>query len=102
MTATLIQLEDDITVEVNTPEAEQVGGGFARKVESKLDVIRPVLLKVSEAVSNTWKEVGRSADVEQAEIDFGLSFGAEGNIYVTKSTIGANLSVKLIIKPKKV
>lgn len=102
MAASLIELEDNITVEVDTPEDEQISGGFARRVESKLDIIRPILLKVSRTISDTWKDMDRHADVEQAEIHFGLSFGAEGNVYVTKSTIGANLSVKLVIKPKKV
>lgn len=40
-------------------------------------------------------------DIERAEIELGLSFEGEGNLYVTKSSAGANLKVKLSLKPKE-
>lgn len=39
--------------------------------------------------------------IEQAEVELGLSFEGEGNLFVTKSTLGANLKIKLILKPKE-
>jgi hypothetical protein len=39
-------------------------------------------------------------NIEQAEIELGLSFEGEGNLYVTKSKLGANLTVKLVLTPK--
>jgi hypothetical protein len=38
--------------------------------------------------------------IEQAEIQIGFSFEGEGNLYVTKSKAGANLTVKMVLKPK--
>lgn len=39
-------------------------------------------------------------NIEQAEIELGLSFEGEGNLYITKSKAGASLTVKLTLKPK--
>jgi hypothetical protein len=39
--------------------------------------------------------------IEQAEVEIGLSFEGQGNLYVAKSAIGANLTVKLVLKPKE-
>jgi hypothetical protein len=42
----------------------------------------------------------KKMNIEQAEIELGLSFKGEGNLYVTKSKLGANLTVKLVLTPK--
>ena len=39
-------------------------------------------------------------NIEQAEIQLGLSFEAEGNLYITKAKGNANLTIKLTLKPK--
>jgi hypothetical protein len=39
-------------------------------------------------------------DIDAAEVQVGLSFEAEGNIYIAKSRAAANLTVKLVLKPK--
>jgi hypothetical protein len=39
--------------------------------------------------------------IETAEVTINFSFEGEGNIYVTKAKAGSNLSVKLILKPKR-
>ncbi|MGK7895225.1 MAG: CU044_2847 family protein [Xenococcus sp. (in: cyanobacteria)] len=103
MATGLIKLEDCILVEVEVPETRQIAGsgGIYRSFQKTLDMIQPVLVSVSNAVTTTWKELNHNVDVEQAEINFGLCFGAEGNVYITKSTIEANLAVKLVLKPKK-
>lgn len=98
MTTELIKLEDGTVVEIACPESEKISGGFARKVSASLDVIQPILNNISRVVSNTWKGLRGEVIVDQAEIEIGLSFGAEGNVYITKSTAGANLSIKLIIR----
>jgi hypothetical protein len=48
--------------------------------------------------------LGKEEDVniiEQAEIELGISFEAEGNLYIAKSKTTANLNIKLILKPNK-
>ena len=38
--------------------------------------------------------------MEKAEVEMGIGFSAEGNIFVAKGSANANLKVKLVLKPK--
>jgi Trypsin-co-occurring domain 1 len=98
----LIRLEDDtlIEVEVLSDQVQQISGGFADKVDATFDKIRPLLVKTCRPIAEAWKEINKEMNIESAEIELGLSFEAEGNLYVTKSTAGANVTVKLVLKPK--
>jgi hypothetical protein len=102
MTSKLIELEDGTFVEVEVPpdQAQQISGGFADKVTATFDKIKPILIKTCRPIADAWKEINREMQIEQAEIELGLSFEGEGNLYVTKSKAGANLSVKLVLKPR--
>ena len=96
----LIQLEDGTLVEISiTEEGQQISGGFAHKVRSGFSKIKPVLLNICKPISELWAEMDQQVMMEQAEVEIGLSFEGEGNLYVTKSKLGANLSVKLVFKP---
>ncbi len=98
----LIQLDDGTLVEIDVPEdqVQQISGGFADKVSATFDKIRPILVNTCKPIVSAWKEIGQEMHIEQAEVQLGLSFEGEGNLYVTKSKAGANLTVKLILRPK--
>ncbi|MBE9258987.1 hypothetical protein IQ228_16975 [Dolichospermum sp. LEGE 00246] len=102
MATKLIELEDGILVEVEIPEgqARQISGSFADRVNTTFDKIKPILIKTCRPVAEAWKELNQDMEIEQAEIEIGFSFEAEGNIYVTKAKTGTNLKVKLVLKPK--
>lgn len=103
MPTKLIRLEDGTLVEVETSpdEAQQISGGStAKRVEANFDKISPILRKVCRPITETWKELSKEMLVEQAEVEIGLSFEGEGNIYITKSKASANLKVKLVLKQK--
>ena len=97
----LIELQDGTLVEIDVSdeEAEQISGGIVEKVDSTLDKIKPILINTCRPVFDAWQELNRDMSIEQAEIEIGLSFEGEGNIYVTKTKAGANLVIKLILKP---
>ena len=101
MATKLIALQDGILVEVETTtdQAEQISGGMAEKVNSTLDKITPLLIKTCKPVTEAWKELKQDIHVEKMEIELGLSFEGEGNIYITKSKAGASLTIKLILNP---
>lgn len=99
----LIRLEDGSLVEVaaSTDESEQIAGSSgAARVEASLDAVIPLLKKACKPLAAAWKELDNDVNIEQAEIELGLSFEAEGNLYITKATTGANLKVKLIMQQK--
>ena len=102
MATKLIELEDGTLVEVEVlpNEVQAISSGLANRVGQSFDRICPILIRVSRPIAEAWKEINQEMDVEQAEVEIGLSFEGEGNLYVTKSKAGANLTVKLVLKPR--
>lgn len=102
MATKLIQLDDDILVEVEVPpeQAQPISGGAADRVNGTFDKIRPILVKTCRPIAAAWKEINQDMSIEQAEIQLSFNFEGEGNLYITKSKAAANLTVKLVLKPK--
>ena len=102
MSSRLIQLEDDIFVEVEVPElsSQPLSGSFAEKVKANIDKIKPVLTSVVQPILETWNEVNKKVNVEQAEVELGLRFDIEGNLYIAKVSAAANITIRLVLKPK--
>jgi len=102
MATKLIQLKDGILVEVETKpnESQMISSSIADKVDSSIEKIQPLLIKACTPVLAAWKELSSLTNIEQAEIELGLTFEGEGNIYIAKGKVGANLTVKLTLKSK--
>ena len=104
MASKLIKLEDGTLVEVQVPadQAEKISGGLATSVSTTIEKsIRPVLMNICRPVTALWKEMDQEMNIDQTEIEVGFSFEAEGNLYVTKTKGGANLTIRLVLKPKE-
>ena len=103
MASKLIERDDGALVEVEVPEnkAQPISGGAADKIkDATIERIKPIILKVCKPLSEVWKELNKDMYIEQAEVELGLGFEAEGNLYITKAKGNANLVVKLTLKPK--
>ena len=100
MISTLIMLEDDTLVQVEATgnEAQQSSGGVAERVDATLDKIKPTLLRVCRPVIEAMKKLREDIDLEQVEIEVGLSFDIEGNLYLAKTTFGTNVLVRMTLK----
>jgi hypothetical protein len=103
MNTKLIQLEDGslVEVEVLADQVQPISGGFAQKVDATFDRIQPLLIKTCRPIVAAWTELNQEMCIERAEVEIGLSFESEGNVYIAKSKAGANLKIKLILVPKK-
>ena len=101
MASKLIQLEDGLYVEAEVAEtkAREISGGVADQVDSSFDKIKPILMKACKPIVETWKELNKEMKIDQAEIELGLSFEGEGNLFITKAKTSANITVKLVMKP---
>ena len=101
MASKLIKLEDGtlVEVEVTGKEVQQIAGGLAEKVDATINKIKPVLLKTCQPIVAAVKDLREEVDLEQVEVEVGLSFDIEGNVYVAKAKAGANIKVKLTLKP---
>jgi len=102
MATKLIRLKNGLLVEAEVPEnrARPISGGFADQVDSNIDKVRSVLVAVCQPVLEAWREMNQEISVEQAEVEVGLSFEGEGNLFVTRSKVGANFTVKLVLKAR--
>ena len=103
MPSRLIELEDGTLVEIDKPTGapQEISGGAAERIkDATIDKIKPIILKASKPIVEVWKELNKDMQVQQAEVELGLGFEAEGNLYVTKAKGNANLIVKLTLAPK--
>lgn len=104
MATQLIEFENGplVEVEVQADQVQEVSGRFAQRVGETFDKIRPLILTACRPVVSACQELNQEMDIDEAEVELGLSFEGEGNLYITKSTAGANLKVRLLLKPKKI
>jgi TolB-like protein len=99
--AKLIQLDDGTLVEVyaESGEARPIAEGFVEKVSANFDKMKSVIVNASHSILGVCGEIGQESNVDHAEVEMGLSFTAEGSVYVAKAGGTANLKVKFVLKP---
>ena len=95
MATQLIQLKNGMLVEAEMPgrTGEQIAGGVNKLAVSFDEKVKPLLLDICTPLGEVWQELNQSMHVEQAEVEIGLSFEGEGNLFVTKAKTGANFTV---------
>lgn len=100
MATKLIKLEDGtlVEVEVSGTQVQQISGNLADKVDATFSKIKPVLLKTCQPIAEAIKEIRNEIELEQVEVDLGLSFESEGNIYITRAQLGANVLIRMTLK----
>jgi hypothetical protein len=105
MASRLIELQDGTLVEIEVPDnkARPISGGAADKIkDATIDKIKPIILRACKPISELWKELGDEIHIEQATIELGLGFEAQGNLYITKAKGNANLKVTFTLKPRSI
>ncbi len=95
----LIRLADGTLVEVeaSADDVQQISSKYADQVDQAIESVGPVLMRACEPVVAAWQELSGGANIERAEIELGLSFEGEGNVYVAKAKAGANLTIRLVL-----
>lgn len=103
MLSKLIQLDDGtlVQVEVMENEVQRMGGGGPTKVKATLAKVQPVLLMVCHPIVEAVESLRENVDLEHVEVEVALSFNAEGNIFVAKTSFGTNILVRMILKKKE-
>lgn len=99
----LIKLKDGTLIEVASSEndIQQISNKEAEKVKKGLEQIKPLFQKSIDTVVQSIVWVTEKIEIENVEIELGLGFEGEGNIYVVRGTGSANFNVKFTIKPKR-
>lgn len=102
MASRLIKLQDGTLIEVDVSEdrAREIAFQAATIVgNSTFETIKPLIVKACKPIVEVWSELGKDYSIEEAELELGLAFEAEGNLYITKAKGNANLKIKLKMKP---
>ena len=103
MASQLIQLQDGLLVEVEAAEdqPQQIAASVADRVEGALDDVQALLQRAVKPVTAVWDELDRDLTIDQVEINLALGFEAEGNLFIARGTGNANVSFKLIVRPRE-
>jgi len=104
MAKKLIELENGLVMEVDVPQREveniSSSGNVVEKVKASMATVEKMLVQSVEPIVNAYKTLNQEVVLEKAEVEIGIGFSAEGNIFVAKGNANANLKVKLVLKPK--
>jgi len=102
MSKKLIELNNGLLMEVDVPQYEMISGGtdMVEKIDKSIDTVKELLIKSVEPIRNAYVVLNQDVILEKAEVEVGIGFSAEGNIFIAKGNASANLKVKLVLKPK--
>jgi hypothetical protein len=95
----IIPLADGLSVEVDVEDGRQAVSTVGDLATKGWNQIENVLRTVTKPFVNVYNDLSKEATVSEIEIEIGLSFEAEGGIFIVKSRGSANLSVKVKLKP---
>ena len=89
-------------VDIPQSEIEMISGGndMVDKVQSSMGTVEKILLQSVQPIVNAYNALNQEVVLEKAEVEIGIGFSAEGNIFVAKGNANANLKVKLVLSPK--
>jgi len=107
MSKKLIKLANGLLMEVEVPVNEdgiqEISGGddeILDRVEASLGTVEKMLIQSVQPIVNAYNVLNQDVILEKAEVEIGIGFSAEGNIFIAKGNASANLKVKLVLKPK--
>lgn len=95
----VIPLADGLQVEVAVEDGRQAVATVGELATRGWNQIEGVLRSVTKPFVNVYKDLSKEATVSEIEISIGLSFEAEGGIFIVKSKGSANLEVTVKLKP---
>jgi hypothetical protein len=72
-----------------------VSGSAAERVAASLESIRPFVLQICEPLKALWNDLNQEIVTESLQVELGLSFAAEGNLYFTRASSNANLRLTI-------
>jgi hypothetical protein len=102
MATQLIKMKDGTLVEVEQrgKQVREISSKKAQAVNHEIkDTLIPIIKSAVEPIQAAWLELSADMAIEKAEIELGIGFELEGNVYIAKSKSNANLTVKLILTP---
>jgi hypothetical protein len=93
----LIRTVEGTLIEINMPsDAPAIfDARLARKVSTPFYAVDEVISRIADSIVNSLR--GVQINASQIEIEFGIAFESEGNVYVTKSRDESNINIKITV-----
>jgi Trypsin-co-occurring domain 1 len=97
--ANIVRFADGVLVEItrNPTPAEPVAGKAVERANQAFQAAAEVLATALKAIVSPVQRAVRDSGAKEAELEFGVAFTVEGNIYVTKVTGEGNITIKVTI-----
>lgn len=104
MSKKLIEMDNGLMMQVDIPQQEiemiSGGGDVVEKVGQSMSAVEKLLIQSVQPIIQAYQILNKEMTLKEAEVEIGIGFSAEGNIFVAKGTGSANLTVKLVLSPK--
>lgn len=107
MGTSYLELADGIIVEIGSPgeKRKEMHSGDLERVDSTFEMVGNIVEKIARPIGESFRNMQTALaipiEVEKAEIELGISFAAEGTIFVAKSKAEGSLNIKIIFRPVK-
>ncbi len=104
MARQLLELDTEdggtILVAVDAPEeavrrVATPGEPPIKKLEQNFDVVKALIVRGCRPLTKAFEQLHQETQATSAEVEFGISFTAKGNVYLMESSGGATLKVKV-------
>jgi Trypsin-co-occurring domain 1 len=102
MQSRYIELGDGIIVEVGSPGGarEEMHSASMDRVDSTMEMVGNITEKIVRTIGESFQNMNSALDVpievQKAELAIGLSFSAEGSIFVAKTKAEGSIDVKIV------
>ncbi|MBW4546806.1 MAG: hypothetical protein KME25_20530 [Symplocastrum torsivum CPER-KK1] len=104
MARQLLELDTEdggtILVAIDAPE-DAVGRVSApgetpvKKLDQSFEVVQALIVRGCRPLTRAFRQLHQETQATSAEVEFGVSFSAKGNVYLMESSGGATLKVKV-------
>jgi hypothetical protein len=104
MATKLVRFTDGVLVEVgfNRDMEQPIAGTTAQKLSKAFkEVIQPVLKNVCAPVAEALKNMATEVKITESEVELGLDFETEGNLFIAKLRGEATLTVKITFRGQR-
>jgi hypothetical protein len=105
MSTKFLELADGVIIEIGGAQdvREEMHTSTAELVDTTMNMVTQKLRKILTPIANSFHSLYDAVDVpveiESAEVELGVSFSAEGNVFVAKSKAEGTMKVTVTFKP---
>ncbi|MEX1200258.1 MAG: CU044_2847 family protein [Methylophaga sp.] len=91
---TVIKLKDGIEFEVEVADGDYQQISTGSHIDKSIDGLKLMLSKVAIAVDDGLKGLSDSVEPGSATVTLGIKVGIDGNFFIAKSAVEANIKVE--------